>query len=137
MGTLTNAVDPRRVRALLVNREPALLDEDDPNHDLFTQTVEGVASELVLIVGEDPTPGPILDLATWCLTLGVAASLETALYPEQQLGEDARASELRIRYLAVLSDLRGRAGSARPIGSFPPAERWPEDRYCPSFGPWA
>lgn len=127
MGTLIDEVDSRRVRALLVNRDPALLNAEDPDHDLFTQTVAGVATEIVPIIGADPAPGPLRDLATWCLTLGVAASLETGLYPEQQLGEDARASELRIRYLGVLNDLRSRVGSgSRPRGSFPAATPWPD-----------
>lgn len=121
-------VKPRSVRALLGNRDPAILKTDDPNHDLFTETVAGVATEIVPLVGVDPPAGPVRDLAIWCLTLGVAASIETSLYPEQQLGEDARASELRIRYLATLAELRERgavAGSG-PSGSFPPALPYPD-----------
>lgn len=120
-------VDPRRVRALLVNRDPALLEALDPDHDLFFETVDGVAAEIVPMVGEDPSPGPVRDLAVWCLTLGVAASLETGLYPEQQIGEDARARELRVRYLGVLNELRSRAGGTTgPHGQFPKALPWPD-----------
>lgn len=120
-------VDPRRVRALLVNRDPALLDPAHGDHDLFTETVAGVATEIVPIVGDDPAAGPVRDLAIWCLTLGVAASLETGLYPEQQLGEDARARELRIRYLALLNELRSRAGGGvGPRSSFPKPQAWPD-----------
>lgn len=121
-------VTPRSVRALLGNREPALLTDTDPNHDLFLETVAGVATEIVPLVGADPAAGPVRDLAVWCLTLGVAASLETALYPEQQLGEDARASELRIRYLSTLTELRARGATAGsgPSGSFPAAPAYPD-----------
>jgi hypothetical protein len=127
MGSLIDDVTPRRVRALLVNREPALLATADANHDLFTETVAGIAAEVVPIVGVDPAPGPIRDLAVWAITLGTAASLETGLYPEQQLGEDARARELRVRYLGVLSQLRARAGGGtNPRGTFPKAQAWPD-----------
>lgn len=120
-------VTPKAVRALLINRDVALLNPEDPDHELFAETVAGVATEIVPIVGTDPTTGPVRDLAVWALTLGVAASLENALWPEQQLGEDARARELRIRYLSALAELRGRAGSAAgPSGAFPPALPYPD-----------
>jgi hypothetical protein len=125
--TFAAHLDPRQVQALLVNRQVDLLNPASPEHDLYSQTVTGVATEIVPIVGADPAPGPVRDLAVWCLALGVAASLETALFPEQQLGEDARARELRVRYLAVRAELRGRAGSGSgPTGSFPPALPWPD-----------
>ena len=132
LSGIAGDVDPRRVRALLVNRTPALLDPENDDHDLFAETVAGVATEVVPLVGADPAAGELRDLAVWCITLGVAASLESGLYPEQQLGEDARASELRIRYLGVLSDLRSRSSAAGtgPQGSFPAPLPWPDPIGC-------
>lgn len=119
-------VDPQRVHALLINRAPGLLEEESPDHALFLETVRGVASEVIPVVGPDPAPGQLRDLAVWCIALGVAAHLESALFPEQQIGEDARAAQLHRRYLGVLSQLRGDAGKTAPSGSFPPAHPWPD-----------
>lgn len=120
-------VDPRRVHALLLNRTPDVLDPESADHDLFVETVRGVAAEVVPLVGTDPAPGELRDLAVWAVTLGVASHLEAALFPEQQLGEDARSSQLLSRYLGVLAELRriGPAGPA-PRGQFPTAQPWPD-----------
>jgi hypothetical protein len=123
------SVDRQRVLAQLLNRAPELLEDDPPNHALFIENVRGVASEVIPVIGtDDPPAGPVRDMAVWCITLGVAAHLEAALFPEQQLGEDGRAEYLRRRYLGVLADLRRQTGRIAPMGAFPPAppEWWPE-----------
>jgi hypothetical protein len=119
-------VDPQRVHALLINRAPGLLEEGAPDHALFQETVRGVTSEVTPVVGPDPAPGQVRDLAVWCITLGVAAHLESALFPEQQFGDDSRAAQLHRRYLGVLSQLRKDVGKTAPKGSFPAAQPWPD-----------
>lgn len=126
---LAALVDVTQVHALLLARNPALLDPGSSDHDLLLQTIAGVTTEVTPLVGDDPSPGQIRDLAVWCVTLGVAAHLEAALFPEQQLGDNARASQLNARYLGVLSDLRSRStGGTKPRGNFPSPERggWPD-----------
>lgn len=121
-------VEPERVHALLLNRTPRILDPNDPDHALFTETVRGVVAEVAPLVGQDPPPGPTRDLAVWATVLGVAHHLEAALFPEQQLGEDSRAETLLRRYLGVLADLRsrGNGGGQSPIGRFPAAPGYPD-----------
>lgn len=126
MTELAAEVTPQKVNALLLNRTPTILHPEDADHALFQEIVAGVTSEVIPVTGEDPAE-PIRSLAVWCISLGTASNLEAALFPEQQLGEDARAQQLLNRYLGVLADLRRRMGAgSAPRGKFPPAQAWPD-----------
>lgn len=107
---LAAAVDTARIQSLLITRSPQILSDPDTQH-LLVEVLRGVASEVSLIVGPAPV-GAVLDLATWAVTLGVAASLEEALFPEQQGGDSGRAEQLQRRYLGVLADLRRSVAAA-------------------------
>jgi len=102
--SLAQQIDIDGVRALLVGRPSDVLTAPD-RQELYYRTVTGVASEVVAVVGLVP-PEQVREMAVWCVCLGVAASLESSLYPEQQLGDESRARELRTRFLGVLASLR-------------------------------
>lgn len=127
-----------QVRALLLNRRPDLLDEDasPTEHALYIQSVRGIATEVTAVVG-DSIAGGKRDTAVWCITLGVAHLIEAALFPEQQLGEFARAEVLRRRYESVLAllgrqnDDSGVVPPLGPIGSFPPPMPYPDPATVP------
>ena len=90
LSGIADDVDPRRVRALLVNRNPALLDPANPDHDLFAETVAGVATEVVPLVGADPADFKIPPLQEY---VGDDATKAAAVLElEQARGKDARAT---------------------------------------------
>ena len=131
-------VTPAAIAALLVGRAPDLLNDPDTK-DAVQHLITGITVEVTRIVG-DPPPDALRPLAAWAITLGVAASLESSLHPEQQLGDEGRSADLRVKYLAVLADLRGGptpvAQHNRPVGYFPPPPGcWP-DAPWPSRQPW-
>jgi hypothetical protein len=105
-----------RLQALMINRPPDCL-TDETAGPLVAETLRGIAAEVTAVTGPTPT-GDVRELAVWAVVLGAAASLEAALFPEQLLGDGARAEVLQRRYLGVLADLRrvvattGTGGSA-------------------------
>ena len=126
LSPLAAQVNVESVRALLVARDPGVLDPANTERfALFLRELDGVATEVEAIVGTSPQP-PVLKPALRAITLGVAANLERSLFPEQQLGGEDNASEYRIAYLSMLKDLRGMPttspgalGSSGPRGTFP------------------
>jgi len=131
------AVSKDQVSALLLARAPQLLDSETEESTLFEETVRGIATEVIPLAGANPDPGPRHDLAVWCITLGTAAQLEAALFPEQQgPGDLGRAAFLERRYLRALAQLQaiplgengedGATPALGPVGDFPPAERFPD-----------
>lgn len=122
-----------QVRALLLNRSPDLLDEaaSPTEHALYVESVRGIATEVTALVGASVSGGK-RDTAVWAVTLGAAYLIEAALFPEQQLGEFARAEILRRRYEAVLAMLQGQSDTTgvvpppAPLGTFPPALPYPD-----------
>ncbi|WP_243061150.1 hypothetical protein [Nocardioides sp. SR21] len=125
-------VDVQQVHALLLARQPAILDPTSEEHELFASEVKGIATEVVAITGPSPT-GTFKDLAVRAIEVGVAAQIEYALFPEQQLGDGSRGAMLTARYEALLARLGAAAnaagevpGVARPVGSFPTARRYPD-----------
>lgn len=125
-------VDIEQVHALLLARAPSILEPESPDAALFEASVNGIAAEVVAITGTNPT-GEYRKLAAWAITLGVAMQLESALFPEQQLGDGSRAANLQKRYEALLVRLASAKaaagdvpGVARPVGSFPAARPYPD-----------
>lgn len=125
-------VDIDQVHALLLARTPSILEPDSPDYALYEGSVRGVTTEVVAITGANPS-GTYRELAVWAITVGVAAQLESALFPEQQLGDSSRAATLQARYdtllgrLASSKDAGGDIASvARPVGSFPAATAYPD-----------
>lgn len=110
------------VKALLLARDPYLLDPENPEKFVeFFELLNGIGIEVEAIVGTDPT-GIVRRLALWAITVGVAAAIDGSLYPEQ--GGNDSASALQVRYLAALKALRGSGGEGSvsfggPLGSFP------------------
>ena len=127
-------VEKAQVHALLLARAPGILDDTGDAAQLFEQTVRGIATEVIPLVGSDPRSGARLDLGVWCITLGVAAQIEAALFPEQQ-GPGGRSEYLDRRYQAALAQLRDiprddqEEGQSPPVGSrasFPDATAYPD-----------
>lgn len=125
-------VTPERVHALLLQRAPRLLDAGSTQQQLFLQHVAGVASEVLPLVAADSTNDSLRHMASWAVVLGVAANVEEALFPEQQLGDDSRAASLRARYLGVLASLRAMPGILPTAGGALPAGRFPAVP-CPAY----
>lgn len=136
LSALGAAVEVEMVASLMTARPPELLLDADQDGNavspLFVASVRGVCTEVQPYLGA-AISGPRWDLATWAVTLGVAAQLEASLFPEQQgLGDSSRASILERRYQAALTQLAGRLPGdlgdeatgqrpTAPTGSFPPA----------------
>lgn len=123
------------IGALLLGRAPDVL--DPANGDRFAlllESIAGVTAEVEAVTGPDPAPAARRALARRAIALGTAAELEAALFPEQQLGQDARAEILRSQYERVLGVLQGQdlatgvvsVGPAAPRGSFPSARPYPD-----------
>ncbi|MBB3041019.1 hypothetical protein [Nocardioides soli] len=131
------------VKALLYARQSDILDQDNVEQfPFFLELLNGVAVEVESVTGTNPQNGTVRALAVQAITYGVAAQIEFAAYPEQQLGDSARAGQLQGRFTELLDRLRavvaeGAEGAlpasvGGPRGSFPPArpypdaaERWP------------
>jgi hypothetical protein len=141
---LAASVDVKVVSGLMAARAPGLVDEDSDKYPLFQTTVGGVAREVAPLAGSVPQegaePSERWELALWAVALGVAASIEGSLYPEQnELASTSQAQILTARYQAVLEQLRGHIEGddgadtdsvPPPLGSFPPAPSYPD----PAFG---
>lgn len=130
---LAALVTPNMVRAHLVGRDVRILRTIDQSHEQFLDFVRGVSLEVEAVVGRDLDDGEKRRMAVWAITFGVAAHLESALFPEQQLGDDGRADWLMQRYLGLLSALRNLSdtgtdtgGVPSPTGYYPPAEAYPD-----------
>lgn len=142
---LAAEVDIDQVQALLLARAPSILQRDSEEYALYEGTVNGITTEVVSITGPNPT-GEYRSLAAWTITLGVAAQLESALFPEQQLGDGSRSANLQRRYEALLARLAGSKaadgetpGVARPLGDFPGPEGYADflpscASYTPRYG---
>lgn len=125
-------VTVEQVHALLLARTPAILDTSSSDYALFETEVESITAEVVTITGSDPE-GAYRDLAVRAIAVGVAAQIEWALFPEQQLGDTARAVVLEARYEKLLARLGAASAAAgdmptvaRPVGSFPAARGYPD-----------
>ncbi|MDI6911477.1 hypothetical protein [Nocardioides sp.] len=121
-------VDVQQVHALLLARQPAILDPASEEYALFESEVKGITTEVVAVTGAEPPAGAYRDLAVRTIEIGVAAQIEYALFPEQQLGDGSRGAILQARYERLLAQL-GASSSAGgdvpttpvPQGDFPPA----------------
>lgn len=100
-------VTEARVKGLLLERQPDLLDPENPAEVArFEALVKGAAVEVVLLVGPNPPAGPIRDLAVTAVVYQTASEIEGAEYPEQQVqGDLSRAERLHQRYLELLRRL--------------------------------
>ena len=131
-----------RVKSLLKERNPAILDGVPGQVALFEETVRSAAVEVVLLTGSDDLPaGPLRALAVEAIACETGSLIEYATYPEQQgPGLNGRGYFLHQRFLELLRRLReetlsggtGGTGGLSPAGCFPPAptypdpaERWP------------
>ncbi|MSZ75520.1 MAG: hypothetical protein F2667_00265 [Actinobacteria bacterium] len=132
---LATKVEVEQVLALLSARSPKLLDSEGSTFAMYEQLLAGVAAEVTAVVGTEPGT-EVAQLATWCITLGVAATVEASLFPEQQVGDMGRANILQRRFEAVMKQLQaagasgpkpeGSLGTGGPIGTFPPALPYPD-----------
>lgn len=104
---LGSTLDRNTVLVHLQARLPDLLRRQDFDA-LYAAEVEGVATEVAAIAGDPVTDDLDSPLRRRALALGVAASIEGSLFPEQQLGEGTRSSDLQRRFVAVLAILRDR-----------------------------
>lgn len=137
-------VDVAQVRALLLNRSPNLLDEDasPTEHDLFVESANGIGTEVRAIVGDPAADSDLRAAAVWAVTLGAAHLIEAALFPEQQLGEFARAEVLRRRYESVLKLLgsankdTGVVDRVASAGAFPDPVPYPDPARPAYAGNW-
>lgn len=129
------------VKALLFARQSDILDQDNVEQfPLFLVLLNGIAIEVETVVGTDPQDAAIRSLAVQAITYSVAAQIEFAAYPEQQLGDSARANQLLARYEAIMARLRavvaeGVEGAlpavvTGPRGSFPSARPYPDPAEC-------
>lgn len=130
---LAAEVDIQQVHALLLARQPAILDADTEEYALLEAEIKGITTEVVAVTGAEPPEGPYRDLAVRAIEVGVAAQIEYALFPEQQLGDGSRGAMLTARYEALLARLGASADAAgtlptigRPVGSFPVARAYPD-----------
>lgn len=139
---LAALLDEQDVRSLLLERSPQLF--ADPKRAVLLRNIaRGVGAEVEQITNGVPDNPAVLRLAVWAVALGVASNVETALHPEQQLGDQARAQLLQARYLGVRAQLAqaagtGTGGAGGPVAApraagFPPAQGWPEPA-APSYG---
>lgn len=125
------------VKALLYARQSDLLDQDNVEQfPLFLELLNGAAIEVESVTGTNPTDTAVRALAVQAITYNVAAQIEFAAYPEQQLGDAGRANQLLARYEAIMARLRtvvaeGAEGAlpvavTGPRGFFPPARAYPD-----------
>ncbi|RYZ31624.1 MAG: hypothetical protein EOP01_02985 [Propionibacteriaceae bacterium] len=104
---LAAALKRDAVLAHLLARTPELLQRED-FEAVYAAEVEGIAAEVIDIAGDPELADAASPLRLRALSLGVASSIESSLFPEQQLGDSGRADQLRARFVAVLAQLRGR-----------------------------
>lgn len=154
MATLVEDVTRDKVKGLLLQRQPEILESDVPDQlVLFLERVGGAATSVVLLTGSDPFPGPIRNLAAEAIAYETASVIEYADYPEQQgPGLDGRGYYLHQQYLEKLAELRaviaalggtippdgGEGGvslSPSPVGCFPQALPYPDPVEVPR-GTW-
>lgn len=132
LSALAQEVDPDSVNALLLARAPDVLDEDDERHGLYLEALEGASAEVEAVAGPDPQPLARRRIALRAIAFGVAADLEESLFPEQNVGDGARAAYLRRRYdelikLLQAQDAVGLAPAVpAPLGNFPLPSRYPD-----------
>lgn len=138
-------VTQSRVAAHLVKRDPEIIDADIPEQlPIFEDVVRGAAVQVVLVVGEDPIPGRVRNMAVEAVALEAASQIEYASYPEQQsTGDTGRGHYLHQRFLELLAELRRIvednggvvpdddqvipvASAPRPRARFPEARRYPD-----------
>lgn len=136
LSALAGEVKVAAVRSLLLARDPNVLNPDEAETFIgFLEVLNGIATEVESIVGTNPATN-VRKLAVWAITVGVASSIESSLFPEQQIGgQDASASQLQIRYLSLLKRLgslpgagsaEGALGILGPVGDFPSALAYPD-----------
>lgn len=135
-------VTQTRVRGLLEERDPRILDESIPDEVArFEARVQGAAVEVVALIGTDPAAGPLRSLAVEAITRQTASEIEYAEYPEQQnAGNIGRGYSLHQRYLELLARIQAivtatgipngdgtlTPSATAPSGSFPPADPYPD-----------
>ncbi|GAA4117428.1 hypothetical protein GCM10022215_18050 [Nocardioides fonticola] len=135
---LAKLVDHDLIEARLLERAPRALDgEVGEGRSHVDAVVVSIAAEVTAIVGSGlaEVDCPKRDLAVRAIECGAAMELEADLYPEQP-----RAVYLRERYADLLKQLRefvdeavdgNGDGVPSPVGSFPPAQRYPDPVSCP------
>lgn len=125
------------VKALLYARQSDILDQDNVEQfPFFLELLNGVAIEVESVTGSDPQNAAVRALAVQAITYGTSAQIEFAAYPEQQLGDSARANQLQIRFEALMAQLRGVVAEGAegalpavvtgPRGCFPTARAYPD-----------
>lgn len=143
LSGLAALVEDGDVHAQLLQRAPELFDEED-NAAALISIKRGVGIEVQQLCGGVPPEGDLRELAVWAVVLGVAAQVETALFPEQSLGDGGRAQVLQGRYLGVRAQLAAAinsgaggpgAGNGVRFGGFEPPQPWP-DASIPWGSPW-
>lgn len=94
-----------RVRSLLFERDPRVLDSDQVT--AFEDLVRGAAVQVVLLTGTNPPTGRVRNLAVEAISVQTASEIEYAAFPEQQApGDSGRGYHLHQRYLELLAELR-------------------------------
>jgi hypothetical protein len=117
------------VKALLFARQSDILNQDNAEQfPFFLELLNGVAIEVESVTGTDPQDATIRSLAVQAITLGVAAQIELAAYPEQQLGDSARAGALQARFDKIMARLGAVVGTDAE-GALPPAAGRPRARF--------
>jgi hypothetical protein len=134
--TLIDAIGKEAVRVHLAEREPDLVDRADAaGVTLFTSLRTAVAAQITIIVGVDPAPGPVRDLAVQAAAYEIASQFEYACFPEQQTaGNIGRGWFLHQRFEQMLATLKGAASGTDlgaiavglPMASFPAARTYPD-----------
>lgn len=116
---LAAEVSRDQVQGLLLARAEGITDVQTQESTLFEESARGIATEVVPLVGSEVVAGPRRDLAVWAITLGTAAQIEAALFPEQQgPGDQGRAAYLERRYRDALNQLRSLSDTGRQTGAF-------------------
>lgn len=132
---LAAEVSRDQVQGLLLARAEGITDVQTEQSTLFEESARGIATEVTPLVGSDVTPGPRRDLAVWAITLGTAAQIEAALFPEQQgPGDQGRAAYLERRYRDALNQLRGMSGdTGRESGAFSTRPGFEDNNLAPDW----
>lgn len=116
MTRLAASLNRDAVLVHLQARVPDVLRREDFGA-LYDAEIEGVASEVIAIAGDPDVDDVDSPLRRRALSLGVASSIESSLFPEQQLGDTTRADALQRRFVAVLALLRERYPNGPDSGS--------------------
>lgn len=115
---LAALVSARRIQGHLINRPPGLLEPDDTNFPLVLGHLQDIAAEVSASIS-CPLEGKVRELAVAAVAIGVARNLEEAMFPEQGIGDSARAEQLERRFLALLRLLARACGDTGADGSAP------------------